>query len=112
MVVDFTACVVFLAFSGIHWTYVVMCSINVNIMTAIAIIAWRGAAVYGLLITVFSWTSTCQYSAYCVSAMSHPKSGILLHGTTFLPSLTFPICSSSYSWHTFSVMGIFFTSLQ
>ena len=42
MVVDFTACVAFLAFSGIHWTYVVMCSINVNIMTAIAIIAWRG----------------------------------------------------------------------
>ena len=46
-----------------------------------------------------------------VSAMSHPISGILLAGTAFLPSLTFPTCSSSYSWQIFSVMGIFFTSL-
>ena len=47
-----------------------------------------------------------------VSAMSHPSSGILLVGTAFLPSLTFPTCSSSYSWQIFFVMGIFFTSLQ
>ena len=32
-----------------------------------------------------------------VSAMSHPKSGILLAGTAFLPSLVFLNCSSSYS---------------
>ena len=36
----------------------------------------------------FSWIN-------CVSAMSHPRSGILLVGTAFLPSLVFPICSSS-----------------
>ena len=32
-----------------------------------------------------------------VSAMSHPKSGILLAGIAFLPSQVFPNCSSSYS---------------
>ena len=46
------------------------------------------------------------------SVTFHPKFGILLSGMAFLPCLTFPICSSSYSWLTFSVLGIFFTSLQ
>ena len=60
---------------------------------------------FGLFPFWFSWIN-------CVSAMSHPRSGILLVGTAFLPSLIFPVCSSSYSLQTFSVMGIFLTSLQ
>ena len=58
----------------------------------------------GSLFSWFSWTN-------CVSAMSHPRSGIFLVGTAFLPSLVFHICSSSYNLKTFSVMGIFLTSL-
>ena len=46
----------------------------------------------GVMFELFSfWTSCID----CVSAMSHPKSGILLVGTAFLPSLDFPVCSSS-----------------
>ena len=112
VVVDFNACVVFLVICGISLMYALMCSNIVVIMMVIAIIAWRGSAVCGMLISGLSWSSTCSLSLcnYFLS-MSHPKSGILLVGTNFLPSLTFPICSSSYNWQTFSVMGIFLTSL-
>ena len=49
------------------------------------------------IMLLFLWFSLSD----CVSAMSHPKSGILLAGTVFLPSLVFPTCSSSYSLQTF-----------
>ena len=63
----------------------------------------------GVMFELFSfWAS----SVNCVSAMSHARFGILLFGTTFLPSLVFLVCSSSYSLQTFSVMGVFLTSLQ
>ena len=62
-----------------------------------------------LMFELFSFWASC---VSCVSAMSHARFGILLFGTTFLPSLVFPICSSSYSLQTFSVMGIVFTSLR
>ena len=64
----------------------------------------RGGVMFGL-----SFLASC---VNCVSAMSHARSGILLFGTAFLPSLVFPVCSSSYSVQTFSVMGIFLTSLR
>ena len=63
----------------------------------------------GVMFGLFSFWPSC---INCVSAMSHARSGILLVGTTFLPSLVFPVCSSSYSLQTFSVMGIFLTSLR
>ena len=49
--------------------------------------ACRGGVMFELL---SFWTSCID----CVSAMSHPRSGILLVGTAFLPSLVFPVCSS------------------
>ena len=112
MVASFTACVVFLNISGISWMYNLMCSNIVVIMAAMAIIAWRGHGVCWLFICVLSWYPVYSHSI-CnrVSAMSHPNSGILLFGTAFLPSQTFPICSFSYNWQTLSVMGIFFVSL-
>ena len=61
---------------------------------------------------MFELFSFWASSVSCVSAMSHSRSGILLFGTAFLPSLVFPACSSSYSLQTFSVMGIFLTSLR
>ena len=73
-----------------------------------AIITCREGAMCGSL---FSWLSLVSVffssPCNCVSAMSHPRSGILLVGTAFLPSLFFPTCSSSYNLQTFSVMGIF-----
>ena len=65
----------------------------------------RGGVMFGS----FSFCTPC---VNCVSAMSHARSGILLFGTASLPSLVFPVCSSSYSLQTFSVMGIFLTSLR
>ena len=82
--------------------YTVMCSRLVISMMMTAISVRRGSVMCGSL---FSWVS-------CASAMSHPRSGILLFGTVFLPFLVFSTCSSSYSWQTFSVIGIFLTSLR
>ena len=62
----------------------------------------------GVMFELFSF---CASSVSCVSAVSHARSGILLFGTDFLPSLVFPVCSSSYSLQTFSIMGIFLMSL-
>ena len=53
---------------------------------------------------LFFWFS----SSGCVSAMSHFRSGILLVGTAFLPSLVFSTCSSSYRLQTFSVNNLIF----
>ena len=64
----------------------------------------RGGVMFGL----FSLLASC---VNCVSAMSYARSGILLFGTAFLPSLVFPVCCSLYSVQTFSVMGILLTSL-
>ena len=108
VVVLFTTCTVFFAISGISLMYAAMYSEMVVIMTATAIDVMCGALFSG-----FSWTSMpFQSPCSCVSAMSHPSSGILLAGTAFLPSLTFPTCSSSYSLQTFSVIGIFLKSLR
>ena len=82
-----------------------MCSRKVIDMMVIVITVCRASVMCVLLFPWFSWSN-------CVSAMSHPRSGILLADTAFLPSLVFPTCSSSYSLQTFSVMGIFLTSLQ
>ena len=83
--------------------YAVICFNTVLIMMVIVTIVCRVS-----VMLLFLWFS----SSACVSAMSHFRSGILLIGTAFLPSLVFPTCSSSYILQTFSVMGIFFTSLQ
>ena len=78
--------------------YAVMFSSRVFITIAFVIITWRGSVVWGFLFSVFCCAFPwLQSPCNCVSAMSHPRSGILLIGTAFLPSLTFPICSSSYS---------------
>ena len=63
----------------------------------------------GVMFELFSFWAP---SVSCVSAMSHARSGILLFGTDFLPSLVFPVFSSSYSLQTFSIMGTFLTSLR
>ena len=63
----------------------------------------------GVVSELFCFRASCES---CVSAMSHAKSGTLLFGTPFLPSLVFPVCSSSYSLQTFSVMGVFLMSLR
>ena len=59
-----------------------------EIMMVIVTIVHRVSEV--LVFCIFSFISN-------VSAMSHPKSGILLAGTAFLPSLVFPSGSSWYS---------------
>ena len=95
VIVEVTACTVLLGISGISWMYDLGCSRMVTSRMAIAIIAWRGTASCGVLVSDSSWISSVLFSfCYCVSAMSHPKSGILLFGTAFLPSLVFPVCSS------------------
>ena len=77
---------------GIFWMCVLMNSSTAAIRIAMVIIIWR---VWGVC-----WLFCCvviEVVHMSVSAMSHPSSGILLVGTAFLPSLTFPTCSSSYS---------------
>ena len=91
---------------GIFWMCVLMNSSTAAIRIAMVIIIWRVWGVCWLLCCV-----VVGIVRMSVSAMSHPSSGILLVGTAFLSSLTFPTCFSSYSWQIFSVMGIFFTSL-
>ena len=92
------------AFFAIFLICVVVCFTMAIIRMITVTSVCRGGVIFGL----FSfWASYVN----CVSAMSHARSGILLFGTAFLPSLVFPVCSSSYSLQTFSVMGIFLTSL-
>ena len=67
---------------------VISCFKMAIIKMIIVISVCRGGVRFGLFSFWFSWIN-------CVSAMSHPRSGILLVGTAFLPSLVFPICSSS-----------------
>ena len=67
---------------------VISCFKMAIIRMIIVISVHRGGVRFGLFSFWFSWIS-------CVSAMSHPRSGILLVGTVFLPSLIFPVCSSS-----------------
>ena len=69
-----------------------MVSRNVRINTAIAIIVsgTMCIVVMRVVLSSFPWVSIS-------SVVSHYKSGILLLGIAFLPSLTFPIYSSSYS---------------
>ena len=93
-IVLFTTCAIFSAIFGILVVYVAMCSINIANKMVIAIIFCRISVMCVLLFLWVYWSNS-------VSAMSHPKSGILLAGTGFLPSLVFPTCSSSYSLHTF-----------
>ena len=102
MTVLFTTCGVFFVIS---LTYIAICSRMAVIMMATVISSWEQGALCVSLLFGFSCVS---YN--CASAMSHPKSGILLVGTVFLPSHIFPTCSS-YSWQTFSVIGIFLMSL-
>ena len=68
---------------------VVLSLIITEIMMIIVTIVHRASGIL-FVFCLFSLISV-------VSAISHPKSGILLVGTAFLPSLVFPICSSSYS---------------
>ena len=102
MVLRFTVCTAFFAISGISLTYTAICSMMVVIMMATVISTWKQSVVCMDLFSGFSCVS-CN----CDSAMSYPRFGILLAGTTFLPSLAFPNCSSSYSWQTFSCHGYF-----
>ena len=106
----FADLVIVLTSAGIFWICVLMCSNTAAIKMAMVTIVWRVCGICWLLGCVVSGCPGIVCMS--VSAMSHPSSGILLAGTAFLPSLTFPICSSSYSWQIFSVMGLFFTSLQ
>ena len=98
-------CIVCTAFFAIFLICVIVCFT----MAIIRMITVTNVCKGGVMFDLFSFWASC---VSCVSAMSHARSGILLFGTTFLPSLVFPICSSSYSLQTFSVMGIFLMSLR
>ena len=101
LIVFLIACTAFLIFLICVVVCVTMAIIRMITVTIIC----RDGVMFGL----FSFWAFC---INCVSAMSHARSGILLVGTTFLPSLVFPVCSSLYSLQTFSVMGIFLMSLR
>ena len=94
-----------IAFFAIFLICVVVCFTIAIIRMITVTIVCRGGVMFGL----FSFLASC---VNCISAMSHARSGNLLFGTAFLPSLVFPVCSSSYSLQTFSVMGIFLMSLR
>ena len=112
-IVVFAVCATFPVTAGISWTLDLMCSKIAKIMMAMVITVWRVRGGCWLVFCISSWSLACSVSSCsCVSAMSHPNSGILLFGTAFLPSLIFLTCSSSYSWQGFLVIGIFLTSLQ
>ena len=97
--------ITFVVFFAILFICVVIC-VTMAIITMITVTnVCRSGVMFGLF-------SFCVPCISCVSAMSHARSGILLFGIAFLPSLVFPVCSSSYSLQTFSVMGIFLTSLR
>ena len=76
------------AFFAISLICAVICFTMATIRMIIMTSACRGGVMFELL---SFWASCINY----VSAMSHPRSGILLVGTAFLPSLVFPVCSSS-----------------
>ena len=95
-------CVVFFAI-------LLICVVICFTMAIIRMITVTSVCRSGVMFGLFSF---CFHCDNCVSAMSHARSGILLFGTAFLPSLVFPVCSSLYSLQTFSVMGIFLMSLQ
>ena len=106
------ACAIFFPIWNILCSWGLSVSRNVMISTAMAVIVFGSTCIVFAFFTVpfvvvlgMSWVFTS-------SVASHPKSGILLSGMAFLPCLTFPICSSSYSWHTFLGIGIFLTSQQ
>ena len=100
VIVLFAACAVLFTSFGISLMYAVMfCRMVISMMIIVTCVC-QGSVMCGSLFSWFSWVS-------CASAMSHPRSGILLSGTGFLPFLVFPICSFSYSWQTFSVIGFF-----
>ena len=84
LVIVFIICTVFRIVYGISWRYAVMFSSRVIIIIAIVIITWRGSVMWGLLLSGFPCAfPLLQFSCNCVSAMSHPRSGILLLGTVF-----------------------------
>ena len=85
LIVFSVACTAFFVISLIC---VAICFTTVIIRMIIVISVCRGSVMFGL----FSFWALC---IDCVSAMSHPRSGILLVGTAFLPSLVFSVCSSS-----------------
>ena len=76
------------AFFAISLICIVICFTIAIIRMIIVISVCRGSVMFGLL---SFWNSCID----CVSAMSHPRSGILLVDTAFLPSLVFSVCSSS-----------------
>ena len=94
-----------IAFFAIFLICVVVCFT----MAIIKMITVTSVCRCGVVFELFSFWASC---VNCVSAMSHARSGILLFGTAFLPSLVFPVCSSLYSLQTFSVIGIFLKSLR
>ena len=92
----------------VFFVILLICVVICFTMAIIRMITMTSLCRSGVMFGLFSF---CTPYVNCVSAMSHARSGILLFGTTFLPSLVFPVCSSSYSLQTFSAMGIFLTSL-
>ena len=90
-------CVVFFA---ILLICVVIC-VTMAIIRMITVTSVRRGGV------MFGSFSFCIPCVNYVSAMSHARSGILLFGTAFLPSLVFPVCSSSYSFTDFLGHGYF-----
>ena len=76
-------CIVCTAFFAIFLICVIVCFT----MAIIRMITVTNACRGGVMFELFSFWASC---VNCVSAMSHARFGILLFGTTFLPSLVFP----------------------